>query len=483
MPSNRPLKLGIVGGLGALAGADILNKIVNFTPVKSESDHREISFEQKPLIEPVSAAQENYTPAHRKFYVFDTLQHMEKNGCDAAILPCFITHTFIEELRAELNIKIISMTEAISDHINQHHGDCRNIGILTTKYVRASGLFESMLGERHNIIYPEQNAEAELMNAIYGSDGIKGGANTKVIAQRIASAIESLVEQGAEVVVPGLTEIPLLPIDFSAQHRVPVIDSNALYAHYALKETDKSTFKPYKVGIVGGVGPAATVDFMCKVIHATKADKDQDHIKLLVEQNPQIPDRTQNLIANGTDPTLALYSTCKKLESGGADVIAIPCNTAHAFVDRIQRHLSVPIVNILTETAAHIRAQHPHMKKIGIMATHGTVASGLYQEALRQEGLEAILPDDDVQSHIMDAIYGPHGVKAGHTQGRCREQVSEAIDALAKNGAEGVILGCTELPLIATETSSKHGPKLFDPTLILAKKCVGYAATRASACH
>jgi aspartate racemase len=117
-----------------------------------------------------------------------------------------------------------------------------------------------------------------------------------------------------------------------------------------LKTDTNKPVKPFKLGIMGGVGPSATVDFMKKIIQNTPATKDQDHIKMVVEQNPQIPDRTANIVWNETDPTIAMFSTCKRLEQEGADAIAIPCNTAHAFVKNIQEHLNIPILNMLTST-------------------------------------------------------------------------------------------------------------------------------------
>src|SRR5690606_850527 len=110
----------------------------------------------------------------------------------------------------------------------------------------------------------------------------------------------------------------------------------------------------FKLGILGGVGPSATVDLMNKIIAHTPARRDQDHIKMIVEQNPQIPDRTANLVYNEEDPTIAMFSTCKRLEAEGADVIAIPCNTAHAFVESIQQYLKIPIINMLDATVDHI---------------------------------------------------------------------------------------------------------------------------------
>jgi aspartate racemase len=107
---------------------------------------------------------------------------------------------------------------------------------------------------------------------------------------------------------------------------VPIINVNACYADFSLYQPAERSRKPFKVGVVGGVGPLATVDFMGKIVRLTEAGRDQDHIKMIVEQNPQIPDRTEHLVQSGTDPTIALFATCKKLEAAEADLIAIPCN-------------------------------------------------------------------------------------------------------------------------------------------------------------
>ena len=180
-------------------------------------------------------------------------------------------------------------------------------------------------------------------------------------------------------------------------------------------------------------------------------------------------------MGEGTDPTIALYSTAKKLERGGADIIAIPCNTAHAYVERIQRHLDIPIVSILTETTQHIVSHYPNVRKVGILATNGTVGSGLYQTSLEQAGLEPVVPDEAFQALVMESIYGPNGVKAGHTSGKCRQQLLQAVEHVLAKGADAVILGCTELPLIAPNPQESNAIAL-DPTLILARKCVALAS-------
>ena len=181
---------------------------------------------------------------------------------------------------------------------------------------------------------------------------------------------------------------------------------------------------------------------------------------------------------------MALYSTCKKLEADEADLIAIPCNTAHAFVERIQPYLSIPIINMLYETVAYIRQHYPARRQIGLLATSGTVRSRVYHDIVEQAGLSLLVPDDEFQSKVMNAIYGEKGVKAGFTEGECRDDLLAALAHLVERGAEVAILGCTELPLLLAQNDDfPLGEKrvvLLDPTEILARKCVALAgASRA----
>jgi aspartate racemase len=234
-----------------------------------------------------------------------------------------------------------------------------------------------------------------------------------------------------------------------------------------------------KLGVVGGVGPAATVDFMHKVVRNTPAARDQDHIKVIVEQNPQIPDRTNHLTGDGADPTLALYATCKKLEDGGADLIAIPCNTAHAFIGPIEARLRVPIINMMNVTADYLRATFPAVDRIGLLATDGTIASGVYRTALEARGMTQVLPPLAMQARVMNAIYGARGVKAGFTNGECADDIIAAVESLLLQRVEVILLACTELPLLfpqaATVTRKGRSAHLVDPTDVLARCCVEFA--------
>jgi aspartate racemase len=221
------------------------------------------------------------------------------------------------------------------------------------------------------------------------------------------------------------------------------------------------------------------VDFLQKVVRNTPAHRDQDHLKVLVEQNPQIPDRTEHLLGKGPDPTLALYATCMKLQAGAADLIAIPCNTAHAFIGLIQPHLDIPIVNMLTATVNHVGESFPALREVGLLATTGTLASGIYHRALRERGLREVVPPPPLQERMMNAIYGPEGIKAGFTIGRCVDEIDAVINELASRGVRVVILGCTELPLLfrRREVTAGDGQviTLVDPTEILALSCVSHA--------
>jgi len=466
--------LGVVGGLGALAGADLFTKLIRATLAAGP---RDVAFEQHPFDEPLEAGGAASAQHARKLYVFETLRAFERRGIEAALLPCFISHTFLDEITPEVRIAVLDMMAALRDHLARRHPERRRIGVLTSDYVRGRGLFERYF-DAAALVYPSAAAQARLMQAVYGECGIKSGRLDPAAVTLLDEAIRDLGAQGAELIVPGFTEIPVA-LDALTERTLPVVDCNQVYAQYAVDGRPGAAPRPFKIGVIGGVGPAATVDFMDKVVRATRAHRDQDHVKMVVEHNPQIPDRTEHLVADGPDPTVALYAAAKKLEAADADLIAIPCNTAHAFVARIQPYLGIPIVNMLHEAVRHIRQRYGGNCTAGLLATDGTVASRVYHDAADAAGMTLIAPDAGHQARVMDAIYGERGVKAGFTDGPCRESLRSAIAHLADRGATVMILGCTELPLILPGTASltvgAHAVAVIDPTEILARTCVAQA--------
>jgi aspartate racemase len=473
-------RYGVVGGLGVIAGADLLLKMIGTTQRNPLLRDVDIAFEQRHFDSGPSIADETYNASRRKFYVYNTLKEMEARGIDTALVPCFVSHTFLREITPELDMRVISLFDALRDWLAREHPALRTIGVLTSTYVQKSGIFERELGGQYQIVYPDAAVQsAKLMRAIYGPAGVRAGHHGGECVELLAEACSCLVAKGAQIIVPGLTEVPVLIESLRPLVVVPVIDSNLVYAEYALGCETAPPVREFKLGVVGGVGPAATVDFMHKVVRLTGAARDQDHIKMMVEQNPQIPDRTANLIGSGADPTISLLATCKQLEAGGANAVAIPCNTAHAFVDRIQPYLSIPIVNMLSEVVQHVRSQMPAVRRVGLLATSGTVASGVYREVAEVAGLQLLVPEEAVQDLVMQAIYGERGVKAGFTSGLCSDLLATAIDHLARQGAEAIILGCTELPLIAIDVAIGQAMALLDPTEILAARCVALASESA----
>ncbi|WEK32991.1 MAG: amino acid racemase [Candidatus Pseudomonas phytovorans] len=471
-------KIGIVGGLGSLAGGDLFYKLVKSRAVLADQGRFHFLLEQHPFKGVQLPLDADASMTSRKFYAFEVCRSFEASGVDAIMLPCFASQTFRAEIQEELGIPVLDMMESLVRHIRQIAVPGSTLGVLASDYVRHSGLFERALGGEYAVVYPDAQAQVGLMQAMYGGNGIKDGYLDGVPLESVYQACLSVQAQGAALIVPGMTELSLVCADLQ-RRGITALDINDLYATYATLGSGAPRALPFKLGIVGGVGPAATVDFMGKVVASTPAGRDQDHIKMVVEQNPQIPDRTANLLHAEADPTMAMYATCKRLESAGANAIAIPCNTAHAFVERIQEHLRVPIVNMLTETIDWIKQTYGSDKTIGLLATSGTVASQVYHQAASRAGLELIVPAPDYQKLVMEAIYGERGVKAGFTDGLCRDELLIAAEHLSEVGAQVLILGCTELPLLLSHCDAYdlngRAVALVDPTMILARKCVALA--------
>ena len=202
------------------------------------------------------------------------------------------------------------------------------------------------------------------------------------------------------------------------------------------------------IGIIGGLGPAATSDLLSRIIKLTKAKKDQDHIHVIIDNNPKIPDRTQAIFGKGESPVPALVESGKMLERAKVDFIIIPCNTAHFFYDELKGHLRIPIVHMIREVAKKIHKEYPDIRKVGLLSTQGTIKAGLYQKELMAFGIDVIKPDEKSQNMVTEAIYGTKGIKCGYLEGRSKQLIYNAIDNLINNGAELIIGGCTEIPLV-----------------------------------
>jgi aspartate racemase len=217
------------------------------------------------------------------------------------------------------------------------------------------------------------------------------------------------------------------------------------------------------VGVLGGMGPLATADFYTKLVRLTPARTDQDHPRVIIDSNPKIPDRTAGILGLGPDPTPHLTQTARGLERAGAEVIAIPCNSAHAYLAAIRQSVKIPVLDIMEEVAAAASALTPFPRAVGLLATPGTVRARLYHRALAARGIAVVecTAGDEKEVHaVIDAV------KTGDLGRAVRERLRDVAAELIRRGAAVIILGCTELPLVM---SAQDVPvPLLDATEILA---------------
>ena len=225
------------------------------------------------------------------------------------------------------------------------------------------------------------------------------------------------------------------------------------------------------IGILGGMGPLATADLFRKITEHTAASCDQDHPRVCIDSNTNIADRTAALLHGGADPVPEMVKSAQRLASIGAELLIMPCNTAHNFYDAVAASVSIPVLHMIAITRDALKARG--IKCAGLLATDGTVQTGIYQRTFGGSGIELLTPDIADQSAVMDIIY--NGVKAGdlaHDAAAFRA----ACEHLLARGADVLILGCTELPP-AFDIYHLDYPNI-DPTLELA-----LAAIRAAGCE
>jgi len=220
------------------------------------------------------------------------------------------------------------------------------------------------------------------------------------------------------------------------------------------------------IGVLGGMGPDATVDFMAKVLKFTSAARDQDHVRMLVDNNPAVPDRQLALTGDGEDPGTALVAMAKGLESQGADFLVMPCNTAHAWVQTIRNAVGIPLVSIIDETVIACSC----FDTVGLLSTAGCLESRVYQDGLESAGKQLVLPTADELGELMELVYG---VKGGDTGEVAFAGMAAIAQAMIDRGASAIIAGCTEIPLILDP--SRLGVPVIMSTDVLAKATVAIA--------
>lgn len=225
------------------------------------------------------------------------------------------------------------------------------------------------------------------------------------------------------------------------------------------------------IGILGGMGPLATADLFRKIVLMTDAACDNDHIRVFIDSNAQIPDRTRAILEHGENPVPQMRSALDNLLRCGASCIIMPCNTAHYFIDELRAHSDVPFIDMLQVTAERCAELFPG-KTAGVWGTTGTLKSGLYSRALEKAGVPYVLPDEAGQQVLMDLIYR---VKSGEVL-RDRAPLAALMTDMHKAGADYFILGCTELPIIIEQLCPPGD--FVDPTAELARAAIEFCGGR-----
>ena len=220
------------------------------------------------------------------------------------------------------------------------------------------------------------------------------------------------------------------------------------------------------LGVLGGMGPAATADFLAKLVAATPARSDQDHLPVIAQSIPTIPDRSRAILGQGPSPLPALKAGLARLRAAGCALAVMPCNSAHYWFEALAGDL--PMLHIVDAVAAALRRQGIESGPIGLLATGGTVAAGIYQDRLAGTGFEILVPTAADQADLVDASI--QAIKAGKWAAAHRA-LRLASDRLQARGARATVLGCTELPLVLRPDTAAACP-LIDSTAALAEACV-----------
>jgi len=221
----------------------------------------------------------------------------------------------------------------------------------------------------------------------------------------------------------------------------------------------------YTVGIIGGMGPYATLTFFKCVLDNTPAKKDWDHLHIIIDNNPKIPSRTRAFLFNEEDPVPMMVESVNRLKNSGADFIAIPCNSAHFFLPRICQQTDVNFINMVDETSQVVISSEA--KVVGLIAGEVTVKGNLYEKRLTPHGITVLQVSDEEQKHVRNII---EDVKHNQVVESTISKMSELVHSLEIRGADTIILGCTELPLAFTGITTHCN--VIDSVDVLAKAVV-----------
>ena len=219
------------------------------------------------------------------------------------------------------------------------------------------------------------------------------------------------------------------------------------------------------VGVLGGMGPAATVDFLDRLVQVTPAERDQDHVPVLVYGDPRVPDRTLAIRGEGESPLPDLLRGATFLDRAGVGCIAMPCNTAYAWYDDLRWAVAAPILHIVDAAADRLVEQVCESATVGVLSTEGTRTLELYPPKLRQRNLVPLAPQDEDMCDLVEP--GIAAVKAGRLD-QGRSLLETAAGRLVDRGADAIVIACTDISVVLREPGDVEGRPLVDANLSLA---------------
>ena len=228
------------------------------------------------------------------------------------------------------------------------------------------------------------------------------------------------------------------------------------------------------IGIMGGMGPEAGADLFLRITAATHAKCDTDHLHIILDSNPKMPSRQDAILHGSVSPVPAMVATAQNLVKAGADVIIIGANTAHYFYEDVAKQVPVPFLHIIEETVKEMERQAPSIKKVGVLATTAAMQANVYEKSCGKYGIEVLPVPAELQDKMQSAIFDhDYGFKYNGRTERCIRDTVSVGEYLIQNGAEALIMGCTEIPLILGDT--KFSVPLLDPNELIAEANVKHA--------
>jgi aspartate racemase len=245
---------------------------------------------------------------------------------------------------------------------------------------------------------------------------------------------------------------------------------NGFFYASCLRDNYMNSADELVVGVIGGLGPEATHDFFGKVLYHSKAKSDQQHLHLIIENNPKTPNRNDAIAGTGPSPGPALAAMALNLENAGADLIVMACNTAHFFEVDIRRAIKTPFVSLIGEVVAEVQRNHPATRRVGLLAAQGCIDSRIYHQAFQATNIDVVTLDAESQQEFMKLLYR---IKSGERDAAVKTEMRGLANRLAQQDVGVIIAGCTEVPLVLDSQSCPL--PLVDSTDVLAKRCVVYA--------